>query len=354
MELNLDVFTGFKSEILDMTNPIKISLAIKDFDIPSLRLDTWVTEAIKESTLAKQVLNKNNFSLSRNRIKNLIEEENVDIDGIIIKDPSYKVKNNNIITLLLPEPINPTPLPEKISLDILFEDNHLIILNKKAGMVVHPAPGSPNKTLVNALLYHCGQSLAGIGGVRRPGIVHRLDKNTSGVMVVAKTEVAHKSLCNTFSNHDIDRRYNAIVWGQPSDEGLIEKPIGRSTLNRKKMAISSKGKLAITKWKILDIYPPYASLIECKLETGRTHQIRVHMADLGYSIIGDDLYEKPMSQKRYKNNSFKEKLKIIKLFNRQALHASKLSFEHPITKKYLEFSTPLPKDMINLIENIKK
>jgi 23S rRNA pseudouridine1911/1915/1917 synthase len=196
--------------------------------------------------------------------------------------------------------------------------------------------------------------LLGIGGVKRPGIVHRLDKNTSGVMVAAKTETAHIGLSNIFANHDIDRNYNAIVWGQPEDKGIIEKPIGRSPINRKKMAVSPKGKLAITKWKILDIYPPYASLVECKLETGRTHQIRVHMSYLGYSIIGDDLYEKPMSQKRHKNNIIKEKLRLIRSFNRQALHASKLCFQHPVTKKYLEFISSLPQDMKNLIENIKK
>ena len=354
LESNLVSFSGFKSELLDMSDPIKISLAVKDFNLPTLRIDAWVTEAIKESKLAKQVLNKNNYLLSRSRIKSLIETKNIDFDGVIIEDPSFKIKSGKIITVSLPEIEKAIPLAEKINLDILFEDEHLIVLNKKAGMVVHPAPGSPNKTLVNALLYHCGESLLGIGGVKRPGIVHRLDKNTSGVMVAAKTEAAHVGLCNIFSNHDIDRNYNAIVWGQPEDKGIIEKPIGRSPINRKKMAISPKGKLAITKWKILDIYPPYASLVECKLETGRTHQIRVHMSYLGYSIIGDDLYEKPMSQKRHKNNINREKLKLIRSFNRQALHASKLCFQHPVTKKYLEFISSLPQDMKNLIENIKK
>ena len=354
LESNLFSFSGFKSKLLDMADPIKISLAVKDFNLPTLRIDAWVTEAIKESKLAKQVLNKNNYLLSRSRIKNLIETKNIDFDGVIIEDPSFKIKSGKIITVSLPEIEIAIPLAEKINLDILFEDEHLIVLNKKAGMVVHPAPGSPNKTLVNALLYHCGESLLGIGGVKRPGIVHRLDKNTSGVMVAAKTETAHIGLSNIFANHDIDRNYNAIVWGQPEDKGIIEKPIGRSPINRKKMAISPKGKLAITKWKILYIYPPYASLVECKLETGRTHQIRVHMSYLGYSIIGDDLYEKPMSQKRHKNNIIKEKLRLIRSFNRQALHASKLCFQHPVTKKYLEFISSLPQDMKNLIENIKK
>ena len=336
-----------------MINPIKISLCIKDFNINSDRLDVWVTEAIKVSSLAKQELIDINLSLSRSRVKKLIEGNNLKIDGIEINDPSFKIKNGQFITILLPPPENSIPLPEEINLEILYEDKHIIILNKKAGIVVHPAPGSPNGTLVNALLFHCGKSLEGIGGVKRPGIVHRLDKNTSGVMVIAKTEQAHVNLCETFSNHDLDRRYNAIVWGQPSDFGIIDKSIGRSSFNRKKMAISHKGKIAITKWKVLDIYSPLGSLIECKLETGRTHQIRVHFSDLGHSIIGDDLYGNPFSEKKIKNNVDKEKIKVIKSFNRQALHATKLSFNHPITKKHIEFISPLPNDMSKLIKVLK-
>ena len=223
-----------------MINPIIISLSIKDFDIPYDRLDVWVTEAIKVSSYAKQELNDSNLSLSRSRIKKLIEGKNIKIDGLEVKDPSFKIKNSGLITIQFPPADNPIPLPEKIDLEILYEDQYIIILNKQAGIVVHPAPGSPNGTLVNALLYHCGKSLEGIGGVKRPGIVHRLDKNTSGVMVVAKTETAHVNLCKTFSNHDLDRRYNAIVWGHPTNIGIIEKPIGRSSFNRKKMAVSPK------------------------------------------------------------------------------------------------------------------
>ena len=207
---------------------------------------------------------------------------------------------------------------------------------------------------VNALLYHCGKNLEGIGGVKRPGIVHRLDKNTSGVMVVAKTETAHVNLCKTFSNHDLDRRYNAIVWGQPANIGIIEKPIGRSSFNRKKMVVSTKGKMARTKWKVLDVYAPLACLVECKLETGKTHQIRVHLSDMGHSIIGDDLYGKSLSKNRYRDSSYKEKIRCIKSLNRQALHATKLSLNHPITKKYIEFISPLPEDITQLIGILKK
>ena len=336
-----------------MSFPIKIVLYVKDFNLPFERIDTWVTEAIKVSEPTKQLLNENNFSISRSRIKNLIEDRQIKVDGKIVNNPSSKIQNCKFIEILLSKPTEAIPLPENIKLDILYEDKFIIVINKRSGMVVHPAPGSPDGTLVNALLYHCGENLKGIGGVKRPGIVHRLDKNTSGIIVIAKTELAHTNLCKIFFNHDVDRRYNAVVWGQPINNGIIEKPIGRSQLNRKKMAIVQKGKMAITKWNVLDVFSPFASLIECKLETGRTHQIRVHMSYLGHSIIGDDLYGKPISQKNFKNSYHKEKIKLIKSFSRQALHAKKLSFNHPINNKYLEFSSQLPKDIAVLIENLK-
>ena len=292
-------------------------------------------------------------NVTRNKIKEGIKEGHVLVNRNKIK-PSYKVKPGDSIQVKILKTIKPTDIkPENIKLDILYEDEFIIVINKNSGMVVHPAPGSPNGTLVNALLYHCGENLKGIGGVKRPGIVHRLDKNTSGIIVIAKTELAHTNLCKIFFNHDLDRRYNAVVWGQPINSGIIEKPIGRSQLNRKKMAIVEKGKIAITKWKVLDIFTPFASLIECKLETGRTHQIRVHMSYLGHSIIGDDLYGNPMAQKYFKNSTLKEKNKLIKSFNRQALHATSLCFNHPINNKYLEFSSQLPKDISVLIDNLR-
>ncbi len=336
-----------------MSVPIKIVLDVKDFNLPFQRLDTWVTEAIKVSETTKQLLNEHNLSISRSRIKNLIEDKQIKVDGKIVKNPSLKILNFEFVEILLPKPTEAIPLPENIKLDILYEDEFIIVINKPSGMVVHPAPGSPNRTLVNALLFHCGENLKGIGGVKRPGIVHRLDKDTSGVMVIAKTELAHKNLCKIFFNHDLDRRYNAVVWGQPINNGIIEKPIGRSQLNRKKMAIVQKGKMGITKWKVLDIFNPFASLIECKLETGRTHQIRVHMSYLGHSIIGDNLYGKEIVQKNFKNTYYKQKIKLIKSFSRQALHAKKLCFNHPINNNYLEFSSQLPKDISVLIENLK-
>ncbi len=336
-----------------MTFPNKISLIVRDFNIPTKRIDTWVTEAIKLTQLTTQHFNFNNLSFSRNKIKHLIEQEHLKVDGKIIKDPSFKVLKCKIIQITFPEVTETIPIPQNIKLDVIFEDEFIIVINKEPGIVVHPAPGSPDKTLVNALLYHCGESLQGIGGIKRPGIVHRLDKNTSGVIVVAKTELAHVNLCNVFSNHDIERKYNAIVWGQPVNEGIIKKPIGRLPVNRKKMGITQKGKYAFTKWKLLEIYPPFGSLIECKLETGRTHQIRVHLADMGHGIVGDDLYGRPMTQKNFKNNFLKERYNLIKSFPRQALHATKLCLKHPINNKYMEFSSNLPKDMTVLISNLK-
>ena len=352
LEITNEVFSVFGLYKLDMTIPVKILLIVKDFNIPIERLDTWVTEAIKVSDTTKQLLNENNFTISRSRVKNLIENKQLKVDGKTVNNPSFKIQNCEIVEIQLPKPSEAIPLPENIKLEILYEDEFIIVINKNSGMVVHPAPGSPNGTLVNALLYHCGENLKGIGGVKRPGIVHRLDKNTSGVMVIAKTELAHANLCKIFFNHDLDRRYNAVVWGQPINNGIIEKPIGRSQLNRKKMAVVDKGKMAVTKWKVLDIFTPFASLIECKLETGRTHQIRVHMSYLGHGIIGDDLYGKPIAQKNFKNLLLKEKNKLIKSFGRQALHASKLCFHHPINNKFLEFYSPLPKDISILIENL--
>ena len=204
-----------------MTNPLEIILPVKDFTIITNRLDTWITKAIKASDDSKQELNRINLSLSRSRIKKLIESNQIKVDNVIVKDPAFKIKFNHIIKINLPVAIEALPSAQNINLEILYEDPFLLIVNKKAGMVVHPAPGHPDKTLVNALLYHCGKSLQGIGGIKRPGIVHRLDKDTSGVMVVAKTELCHVKLCEIFSNHDLDRRYNAIVWGQPATEGVI-------------------------------------------------------------------------------------------------------------------------------------
>ena len=285
-------------------------------------------------------------SLSRSRIKILIEAGSASVDGVTIEDPNFRVKQENQISLEIPAPIADTPEPQAIPLDIQYEDDHLIIVNKAAGLVVHPAPGNPDKTLVNALLAHCGQSLKGIGGVKRPGIVHRLDKNTSGLLVAAKTDAAHSGLTEQFAVHSIERCYSALVWGVPAPEAAtIRSRIGRSRTNRKKMAVvKSGGKEATTHYKIQKAFGLMASLVECKLETGRTHQIRVHMAHKGNSIVGDPVYGRGI--KRGVGSSISQ---AVKDFDRQALHASVLGFVHPITNEPMRFEVELPQDLKILI-----
>jgi 23S rRNA pseudouridine1911/1915/1917 synthase len=288
--------------------------------------------------------------LSRSRIKTLILAGQLNEDDRTLTDPSASVKPGSHYVLTLPPPINAAPQAENIALDILFEDNHLIVLNKPAGLVVHPAPGSLTGTLVNALIAHCGQSLTGIGGVMRPGIVHRLDKGTSGTMVVAKTDAAHQGLTGMFAAHDIDRRYQALVWGTNLERGgIIDKPIGRSSYDRKRQTITTKGRNAVTVWQVLRQFPPFGSHVECKLETGRTHQIRVHMAHIGHGVIGDPLYGRAPSGRQMPDNFSRSALSKMRAFGRQALHAAHLGFAHPVTKETLSFETPLPADMASLL-----
>jgi 23S rRNA pseudouridine1911/1915/1917 synthase len=226
--------------------------------------------------------------LSRSRVKALIEEGRVTADGATITNPSFRVKPGQIFTLNIPAPIDDRPEAQPMALKILYEDAELVVLDKPAGLVVHPAPGNPDRTLVNALLAHCGDTLQGIGGVKRPGIVHRIDKETSGLMVVAKTGHAHAALSAGFAERSIERAYWAAVWGTPNPrDGEIKQPIGRSPINRKKMAVVASGKPAHTLYRTLRPLGPVASLVECRLKTGRTHQIRVHMTELGHPLIGD-------------------------------------------------------------------
>ncbi len=289
-------------------------------------------------------------SLSRSRIKSLIIHQHLTENGRTLTDPSAPVKPGAQYCLVVPPPIDATPKAENIPLEILFEDEHLIVLNKPAGLVVHPAPGSINGTLVNALIAHCGSSLAGIGGVMRPGIVHRLDKDTSGTMVVAKTNVAHHELTLMFAAHDLDRRYQALVWGScTANDGTIDAPLGRATNDRKKQAVTSKGRAAITHWRLLQSLPPFGSHVECRLETGRTHQIRVHMANIGHGIIGDPLYGRTPRAGQMPDNLARTALSKIRAFGRQALHAAHLGFSHPVSRETLSFETPLPADMVALL-----
>lgn len=291
--------------------------------------------------------------VSRSRIKALIKDGHVTCAGSSIKSPSKAVKSGERYHVSIPEPEDPDPQPENIPLDVIFEDEHLIVVNKPAGMVVHPAAGSPNGTLVNALLHHCGNSLSGIGGVKRPGIVHRIDKETSGLLVVAKHEKAHNGLAEQFADHSIERKYSAICKDHPRPAtGRIEGNIARHPVDRKRMAVSeSGGKWAATNYKIIEAYSqngtPLAAEIECQLETGRTHQIRVHMTHVGHALVGDPVYGRagklPSSVKGAARTA-------LQSFKRQALHAKSLGFIHPISGKAFKFESELPYDMKALLE----
>lgn len=281
-------------------------------------------------------------TLSRERLKALIRSGAVETSGNSLRDPAAKVRGDESFRLAVPEPAPAHNEPQDIPLTIAFEDEHLLVVDKPAGLVIHPAAGNPDGTLVNALLHHCGGSLSGIGGVARPGIVHRIDKDTSGLLVVAKTDVAHDGLARQFAAHSIDRRYLAIVSGVPkASEGKIDAPLARSATNRKKIAVieGARGKRAVTHWKRRNVLRD-AALVECRLETGRTHQVRVHMASIGHPLIGDPVYGRP-------GKTHGKLLKELQ-FHRQALHAAELGFTHPVTKHKLSFSSPMPPDMQEL------
>jgi 23S rRNA pseudouridine1911/1915/1917 synthase len=278
-------------------------------------------------------------TLSRERVKALIRSGALEPQ---LRDPATKVRGDEAFTLTVPEPAPAHNVAQDIPLAIAFEDEHLLVVDKPAGLVVHPAAGNADGTLVNALLHHCGGSLSGIGGVARPGIVHRIDKDTSGLLVVAKTDVAHEGLAKQFAAHSVKRRYLAIVNGVPKAVGgTVDAPLARSTTNRKKIAIvgEGRGKRAVTHWKRLEILRD-AALVECRLETGRTHQVRVHMASIGHALIGDPVYGGPAKTHR--------KLLQELDFHRQALHAAELGFIHPVTKARLSFQSALPSDMQRL------
>ncbi len=312
------------------------------------RIDRFLAVSIAAHGRENEAQNKGP-SLSRSRIKALVLDGCLHENDTLITDPSASIKPGAIYQLAIPKPRDLTPKGEAISLDVLFEDEHLIILDKPAGMVVHPAPGSPSGTLVNALIAHCGPSLTGIGGVMRPGIVHRLDKDTSGVMMAAKTNRAHRRLTDMFAAHDLDRRYQALVWGSGVERrGSVNAPIGRAERDRKRQAVTEKGRKAITHWRILRVYPPFGSLIECQLETGRTHQIRVHMAHIGHAVIGDPLYGKPARASQMPDNLSRACLRQLRSFSRQALHATYLGFAHPVTGEAMNFSAEMPSDMAHL------
>jgi len=293
--------------------------------------------------------------LSRTRLKSLIDQGVVAIDGLPAT-AATKLRAGQNVTLVLPEAVDPVPHGEDIPLNVVFEDDHLLIIDKPAGLVVHPAAGHQTGTLVNALIAHCGTSLSGIGGVRRPGIVHRLDKDTSGLLVVAKTNAAHRGLTKLFADHGRElplvRTYFALVWGLPERTGgTIEAALGRHPTDRQRMAVvpSDRGRFAVTHWEVLESYSvpdrpaPIASLIACTLQTGRTHQIRVHMAHLGHPVLGDPLYAKGFKTKEpLLGPSARARLQSL---GRQALHAGILNFPHPITQDMIERESELPEDI---------
>ena len=273
-------------------------------------------------------------TLSRSYIQKLIKDEHVYVNEKAVK-ANYRVKEDDEICFYLPKSVEPEILPQDIPLDILYEDEDIILVNKPKGMVVHPAAGHYQDTLVNGLLFHCKDSLSGINGVMRPGIVHRIDMNTTGSLIVCKNDLSHNHIAAQLKEHSITRKYHAIVYGVlEADFGTIDKPIGRSDADRKKMAVNAKnGRNAVTHYKVLKRFDKY-TYIECSLETGRTHQIRVHMASIGHPIIGDDVYST-------RSCPFK--------LTGQTLHAKTLGFIHPRTEKYMEFDAPLPDYFVHLL-----
>ncbi|MFO1024648.1 MAG: RluA family pseudouridine synthase [Acetobacteraceae bacterium] len=291
-------------------------------------------------------------TLSRSRVKTLIEDGRLTADQRRVAEPAEPVRAGVTYILDVPPPVPAAPQAQSIPFPILYEDDDLIVLDKPAGLVVHPAPGNPDGTLVNALLAHVGPGFTGIGAERRPGIVHRLDKDTSGVMVVAKTQLASDKLTVAFATRDLDRAYLALVWGVLSPlEGEIEGAIGRDKRDRKRMAVvGSGGKAALTRYRTLRVWDAALSLLECRLATGRTHQIRVHLAARGHPVVGDPLYLRRVpAASRSLASGVRQRLLD---FPRQALHAASLGFTHPRTGKKLGFQAALPDDMARLIEAI--
>jgi len=293
-------------------------------------------------------------TLSRSRVKSLMQDGAVLRDNVALRDPAEPVRPGAVFVVQPPAAVTARPEPQRIPFAILHEDTDLIVLDKPAGLVVHPAPGNEDGTLVNALLAHCGDSLPGIGGERRPGIVHRLDKDTTGIMVVAKTEQALATLSAAFAARDIDRAYHALVWGVPApSSGEIEGAIGRDPRERKRMAVVARGgKPALTRYRALRTWPSPVTLLECVLATGRTHQIRVHLASTGHPVVGDPVYLRrvPAAAK-----ALASPVRAALLdFPRQALHAARLGFVHPRTGQPLLFERPIPADMTALLEALDR
>ncbi len=304
-------------------------------------------------------------AISRTRVKALIETGHVRIDGAVAGNPSAKVAAGASVEIDIPAAAPAQPQAEDIPLDVVYEDDQIIVIDKPAGLVVHPAAGHEAGTLVNALIAHCGASLSGVGGVKRPGIVHRLDKDTSGLLVVAKTDRAHRRLADLFADHGRTmpflREYLAIVWGAPERRtGLVDAPIGRHPTQREKMTVlrGDRGKEAVTHWRVLETYGadkagrPVAALLACQLETGRTHQIRAHMAHMGHPLVGDPVYATGF---RTKEKLLPEAARAaVAALGRQALHAARLEFPHPVSREDLAFESPAPADFAKVADALSE
>ncbi len=313
-----------------------------------------VVEAAEAGERVDRLLAARLQGLTRSRLKRLIEEGRLTVDGAPVTEASTKARAGQALALEVPPPAAARPAAQAIALDVVYEDEHLIVVDKPAGLVVHPAPGNPDRTLVNALIAHCGESLRGIGGERRPGIVHRLDKDTSGLIVAAKTEAAHQGLVAQFAGREVERAYACLVWGVPEPRrGEIAGNIGRSPRNRKKMAVLRRGgKPAVTRYRVLRGYGAgTAAQLECRLLTGRTHQIRVHLSHVGHPLLGDPLYGRGG---RGRLRPLPEALRAaLQGLGRQALHARSLGFRHPATGDCINFDSDLPEDLVRLTSTLE-
>jgi 23S rRNA pseudouridine1911/1915/1917 synthase len=315
-------------------------------DQAGIRLDRFLATALPE--------------MSRSRLQALIQSGAVSRGAEKVSDGNLRVKPGETYEIRVPPPTPAAPQGQDIPLEIVYEDKDLIVIEKPVGLVVHPAAGNPDGTLVNALIAHCGDSLQGVGGEARPGIVHRLDKDTSGLLVAAKNERAMRSLGKQFAAHTIERAYHAVVWGSPRlGDGLIEGNIGRNPFDRKRMAIlRGQGKEARTRYRVVERFGdparPFASLIECRLETGRTHQIRVHLTHLGHPLIGDPSYGRARMAPRAKTDAEREAFTAAAEFPRQALHAYILGFHHPSLHKVMRFESDFPDDMKELLASLRR
>jgi 23S rRNA pseudouridine1911/1915/1917 synthase len=321
----------------------------------------WTLEDGLAPDRLDRVLARLQGELSRSRLQALIREGQVTVDGAPVLDPNRKVAGGARVELIVPPPVPAEPAGEVMALSVVYEDDDVIVIDKPPGLVVHPAAGHDSGTLVNALIAHCGESLSGIGGVKRPGIVHRLDKDTSGLLVVAKNDLAHQALAAQFADHGrtgpLERAYLAILWGVPERRrGTVEAALARSTHNREKIVVvgEERGRYAITHYELLETLPPalpVASLVRCELETGRTHQIRVHMAHLGHPLLGDATYGSGFKTKA--NRLSEPSREALNALHRQALHAAILGFEHPRSGEFLRFESPLPDDMAALLKALQ-